>query len=374
MTVPVKARALSPMENLALNQREWREGKTTLESNPVRVSMNMTGNCNIRCVYCHLTYADYYSGEEFGLDLLDRVKGFLPTLSYLVYFSSTEPLAARHFKDVFRATMSYGAEKYVSTNGLLIDRELAELFVEGGLRYLTISVGGLTRASFEKAHQVDRLDALVENIERLNRIKKATGSELPGLRLVFVVWRDNADELPEAVRFAHRHAFSEGVKITYLKAYTDDMIGQIPFDCLDEVQVRVREAQSLGRELGAPVAFDGGNFDDFDEENVGGFHRPCAEPFERFHIEADGKVRTCPSFVNREFAGDLKAETAEEIWNGPVYRKFRERVNSDNPPDGCMRCTHNFHKDFRRRNVWDQRDLDLGIYNRLEGRSYLKGR
>ena len=51
---------------------------------------------------------------------------------------------------------------------------------------------------------------------------------------------------------------------------------------------------------------------------------------------------------------------------------FRERTNTDNPPDPCKRCTHNVHKNFARRDIWDQRDLDLGIYERLNDRNYLK--
>jgi len=372
---PILKQRQAPEENKALNNREKRERKLVLESSPVRISMNMTGKCNIRCVYCHLTYADYYSEAEFGLDTLDKIRDFLPSLSNLVYFSSTEPLSARHFKEVFRETAPFAAEKYLSTNAILMDEETARMFVEGGLYYLTISVAGLTRESFEKAHQVDKLDQLTGNIETLNRIKTEMGSELPRCRLVFVTLKDNAHELPDAVRFAHKHGFSEGVKITYMKAYSDDLIDQIPFDNREEIGRWVREAQRLGEELGVPVNFDGGNFDTFEENHdIEGYHRPCLEAFERFHIEADGKVRTCPSFVNKEFAGDLNQQSAWEIWNGEVFQDFRRRVNSDDPPEGCKRCTNNFRKDFMRRDVWDQRDMDLGIYTRLDGRSYLKGR
>jgi radical SAM protein with 4Fe4S-binding SPASM domain len=362
-------------ENRALNIQEKTRGDIRLVSRPIRVSMNMTGKCNIRCIYCHLTFADYFTKDELERKTFEALSGFFPTLSHLVYFASTEPLMARHFKGIFEASGPSKAEKYLSTNGILMTEDIAELFVKGDLYYLTISIAGLTRESFKKAHQVDDLDKVTANIETLNRIKEKYNSITPKMRLVFVTWKENAHELVEAVRYAHRHKFSEGIKITYLKAYTDDLIDQIPYDNLEEVQKWVREAQRLGKELGVPVAFDGGNFDDFDDEIVGGEHRPCHEPWERMHIEADGTVRTCASNLNTIVAGDLKTQTAEEIWNGPVYTDFRERVNTANPPDPCRRCTHNFHKDFRRRDIWDQRDLDLGIFERLPaGKSYLKSR
>lgn len=364
----------TPDENKQLNHLEREAGALVLRSRPVRISMNLTGRCNIRCIYCHLTYADYFTKAEFTPELFARLAPVLPTLAHLVYFASTEPLAARHFKDVFRASMPYAAEKYLSTNGILIDRETAEMFVDGGLDFLTISFGGLTRGSFRHAHQVDALDTVTRNIETLNEIKRRRNSETPRLRLVFVTWKDNAHELPEAVRYAHRHAFSEGIKISYLKAYTDDLIDQIAFDHRDVVDARVAEAQALGAELGVPVGFDGGNFADFDEEIVCGFHRLCHEPYERFHVEADGTVRTCSTLVNSVVAGDLATDDVEAIWNGPVFQDFRRRVNTPEPPDVCRTCIHNVHRDINKRDVWDLRDRDLGIYNRLDGRSYLKGR
>ena len=373
--VPACAVPMSADANKELNTREKHEGRVVVASRPIRISMNMTGKCNIRCIYCHLTFADYYSDDELERETFSRLNAFFPTLSHLVYFASTEPLMARHFNEIFAESASIAAEKYLSTNGIRLTEEIAELFVRDRLYFLTISFGGMTRESFKVAHQVDLLDKVTANIETLNRLKERYGSELPRLRLVFVTWKDNAHELPEVVRYAHRHKFSEGVKITYLKAYTDDLIDQIPFDHQEEVQRWVREAQRLGAELGVPITFDGGNFDDFDEELVAGEHRPCFEPWERMHVEADGTVRTCASNLNTIVAGDLKTQTPEEIWNGPIYQDFRTRVNTADPPDPCRRCTHNFHKDFRRRDIWDQRDLDLGAFERLApGGSYLKGR
>lgn len=363
-------------ENKELNRIEKQAKKAILESSPVRISMNMTGKCNIRCVYCHLTYAKYFTKDELDTDDIGKLDEFLPNLSHLVYFSSTEPLSATHFKDIFKETAPYNAEKYLSTNALEMDEEIAKMFVEGELYYLTISVAGLSHETFEKAHQVNQLDKLITNVETLNRLKKEKGTEFPKCRLVFVTYKENAHELPEAVKFAHKHNFSEGIKITYLKAYTDDLIEQIPFDHIDETNHWVREAQKLGKELNIPVTFDGGNFDDFEETyKVEGFHRPCMEPFERFHIEANGKVRTCCATTNTTFAGDLNTQSAWEIWNGEVYQDYRRRVNTDDPPDSCKRCTNNFRKDFMRRDVWDQRDMDLGIYERFkDGKNLLKSR
>ncbi|MFZ5774277.1 MAG: radical SAM/SPASM domain-containing protein [Thermodesulfobacteriota bacterium] len=335
--------------------------------------MNMTGRCNIRCIYCHLTYSEYYSNSEMSLATFKKLRPFFDTLSHLVYFSSTEPLVATNFKEIFAESASISAEKYLSTNAILLNEQTAHSFVRDGLFFLTVSMAGMTRESFSKHHQVDALSLVTRNIEFLNSIKKKLRIATPRLRLVFVTWKDNAHELPLAVEYAHRHQFSEGVKITYLKIYSDNMADQLPYDHLDHINHWVRTAQEYGKKLGVPVTFDGGNFDGFKECNTEDFHRPCHEPFKRFHVEADGGVRTCASPTNTLFAGHLDTQTLDEIWNGPVFQEFRRRVNTTDPPDPCRRCVNNFRKNFLRRDIWDQRDMDLGIYRRFpEGKSLLK--
>ena len=112
------------------------------------------------------------------------------------------------------------------------------------------------------------------------------------------------------------------------------------------------------------VDFDGGNFDEIEIDKNAIHHRKCLEPWQRLHIEANGDVHVCPSPRNQEVAGNIKKEKVSKIWNGEVYQKFRRRVNSNNPPEVCKRCTHNFHKVFSRADIWDQTDLNLGIYKR----------
>ena len=84
----------TPAENRALNKQEQEEGRVVVLSRPIRVSMNMTGKCNIRCIYCHLTFADYFTKDELEERTFKQLAPFFPTLSHLVYFASTEPLGS----------------------------------------------------------------------------------------------------------------------------------------------------------------------------------------------------------------------------------------------------------------------------------------
>ena len=362
-------------KNKILNQEEKTRSERYLTSSPIRISMNMTGKCNIRCIYCHLIFADYFTKQELSLNVFKKLRSFLKRVSHLVFFSSTEPLMAKYFDEAFDYSKEFETETYLSTNGLLIDDKRAERFVTGKLQFLTVSFGGFTEESFEIAHQVKGFSKVVENIERVNHYKKKYESEFPKIRLVHVVWKENAHELPLAVKLAKRLKCSEGLKITFLKAYDDNLIESVPFYHKQYVNSYVDEALKLAAELDVVVTFDGGQLDESETQTdikTQQVNRKCFEPWERMHIEADGSVRVCPIPTNTIVAGNINEDQLSDIWNGEVYRMFRDRTNSDNPPDPCKRCTHNFHKNFSREDVWDQRDLDLGIYKRLEGRNRLK--
>ncbi|MCK5110911.1 MAG: radical SAM protein [Arcobacteraceae bacterium] len=351
-------------QNKLLNDQEKKEGLSRLKSNPIRISMNLTGNCNIRCTYCHLNFANYYSKYEIDLNQFMKLETFLKSVKHIVYFSSTEPLFAKHFKEIFEWTNQFDAEKYFSTNGILMDKEISELIVKGNLHFLTISFAGITKEMFEKYHGVDKLDTVIDNIKILNQVKKDNNSVYPKVRLVFVLTYENKEELNGIIRLAKELDCSEGVKITYLKAYAPELVNITPYKHRDIIGKYVKEAQALANDLEVKVEFDGDDFNDLDFEKKTQYHKKCYEPFERFHIEADGNVRPCVSLSCSDFAGNINDQTVEEIWNSPVYVDFRNRVNSSNPPDACKRCTHNFHKDFKRKDIWDLSDMDLSIYNR----------
>jgi hypothetical protein len=45
------------------------------------------------------------------------------------------------------------------------------------------------------------------------------------------------------------------------------------------------------------------------------------------------------STPDRANFGSLADNSVAEIWNGPAYSAFRERLSSDTPPDICAACS-----------------------------------
>ena len=48
---------LEAEKNKTLNLKESLEGLEVIKSNPVRISLNLTGKCNIRCIFLKMNLA-----------------------------------------------------------------------------------------------------------------------------------------------------------------------------------------------------------------------------------------------------------------------------------------------------------------------------
>jgi radical SAM protein with 4Fe4S-binding SPASM domain len=74
-------------------------------------------------------------------------------------------------------------------------------------------------------------------------------------------------------------------------------------------------------------------------------HAACQVPWNTAVTLGNGDVMGC--CVPGTKVGSLRDGSLEEIWNGEAMRQFRQRVNSETPPDACgvcpmMRIDHNF--------------------------------
>jgi radical SAM protein with 4Fe4S-binding SPASM domain len=67
----------------------------------------------------------------------------------------------------------------------------------------------------------------------------------------------------------------------------------------------------------------------------------CDWPWTGAYISYDGSAMPCcmVSTPDRVNFGSLAAHSAREIWDGPAYRDFRERLSSDTPPEICAACS-----------------------------------
>jgi 12,18-didecarboxysiroheme deacetylase len=107
------------------------------------VVWNVTRRCNLKCLHCYAQATATGAPDELslaeGLALLRDLRDFgVP----VVLFSGGEPLLRPDLFHLVEQAVAYGMRAVLSTNGTLIDRDLARRLQGLGLSYVGISLDG----------------------------------------------------------------------------------------------------------------------------------------------------------------------------------------------------------------------------------------
>jgi radical SAM protein with 4Fe4S-binding SPASM domain len=59
------------------------------------------------------------------------------------------------------------------------------------------------------------------------------------------------------------------------------------------------------------------------------------------YVSYKGAAMPCcmVSTPGRVQLGDMAAQGADAVWNGPAYQAFRARLSSEHPPEVCRSCS-----------------------------------
>jgi MoaA/NifB/PqqE/SkfB family radical SAM enzyme len=186
--------------NLRLGEIEFRRQYLSLHSLPRVLGLVLGNGCNIDCPHCYQAKNgdNLLKPAAIGDELRREFRAFYPYLSTLRVQGGeafTYPDFAALIEDVGdtvrRPILS------ASTNGTLIDDRWAERIVRTPFRNLTVSIDGGTAATYAGLRRGARLEAVLANVERIQRWKSKLASEMPYLDSFFVVMRSNFRELPQ---------------------------------------------------------------------------------------------------------------------------------------------------------------------------------
>jgi 12,18-didecarboxysiroheme deacetylase len=154
------------------------------------VVWNMTRRCNLRCIHCYsqsrnIEYKDELTTEQ-GMELIDDLASFGAPV---ILFSGGEPLMREDLPELASYARSKGMRAVISTNGTLIDEDMAKVLREIGLSYVGVS-----------------LDGMRETNDKFRGVKGAFDAALQGMRncmeegikvgLRFTINKKNAADIP----------------------------------------------------------------------------------------------------------------------------------------------------------------------------------
>ncbi|WP_440953637.1 12,18-didecarboxysiroheme deacetylase [Methanococcoides sp. FTZ1] len=154
------------------------------------VVWNMTRRCNLRCVHCYAHAKDIEFKDELtteqGKELIDDLAEFG---SPVILFSGGEPLMRKDLPELAEYAISKGMRAVISTNGTLIDEEMAKTLRKIGLSYVGISIDGVRETNDKFRGMKGCFDAAMQGLRNCQK----EGIKV-GLR--FTINKQNVADIP----------------------------------------------------------------------------------------------------------------------------------------------------------------------------------
>lgn len=162
------------------------------------VVWNMTNRCNLRCRHCYINAEDRHYHDELSTD---EAKIFIKDLADMkvpvLLFSGGEPLIRKDIFELGRMAADLGLRPVISSNGTLIDRDMARQIKAAGFQYVGISVDGKPSTHDDFRNMSGAFESALRGIHACQSEGVKTG-------IRFTVNRYNQADLPEILDIVER--------------------------------------------------------------------------------------------------------------------------------------------------------------------------
>jgi len=322
---------------------------------PAFLQIEPVGQCNLRCQMCAIQFRQ--DGPPYGpLAFMDYdafvalIDGY-PGLQELHLQGLGEPLMHPRFFDMVMYAVSKGIVVSTVSNLTLLNERRADALVACGLERLHVSVDGATAATYERIRVRSKLDKVVRNLGLLAEARVRAGTDLPRLYMTTVIMRQNLEELPDLVRFAHRwsverlwvqhlcHDFGEeSLPAHYrpMREFVQDqtLIGEDE----DRIDHWFGAARAVASELGIDIRLPRTRPRPHPPGTPG--RKRCSWPWDQAYLSYQGLAMPCcmVSTPDRANFGNVFERGMAEVWNDPSFAEFRAQLDSDEPPELCRSC------------------------------------
>jgi len=164
------------------------------EVNRPLVVWNVTNRCNLRCQHCYIDAEDRRYREELSTD---EAKEFITDLAEMevpvLLLSGGEPLIRSDIFELSKFAHDRGLRVVLSTNGTLINSDIARAIKESGMQYAGVSLDGMREIHDRFRCLPGAFDAALEGIRHCMKLGIKTGVR-------FTINKFNKNDLPEILK------------------------------------------------------------------------------------------------------------------------------------------------------------------------------
>lgn len=309
--------------------------KLPLEPYPNRVLMDLSSDCNLKCPMCvvHGSTDDPKVNEIIKKNMkvidakkiLDEIEGHTDFIGPGLW---SEPLMGRDILMHLLSMKRRGFKISMNSNGLLLNKKMANSLVEIDVDSITVSIDASTNETLSKIRGVEKLEKIEAHVQQLIHIRGEKTS--PRIGVSFTKQPENEHEVDEFVE--------KWVKITDF--------------------VRVGEIFVEGK---------------FPHMNINHHQRkPCAELYETMTIHTNGDVSICCLDGFKDvIVGNAVETSVKDVWQGEPLNKIRQHHENEewDKVPFCKNCDRWASSQFKERqegNLLIRTSAEFTFYNRLD--------
>lgn len=284
----------------------YRRKKVLLPYLPVRLWVEATSICNLRCVMC--PNKDLKKEEkgfiEFGLfqKIIDEARSFVFDANLI---HRGEGLLHPDFPRLVKYAHDAGITTKFHTNATLLDEEKSLALIEAGLDQISFSFDGYDKKTYERIRVNADFNKTIANIVNFLKAKQKLNSKKPYTILELI----NFPDLYQPVDRRQRREFLDN------------------FQGLPLNRVEIKEMHNWAGETGATRKTRK--------------YSPCTFLWQALIIFWDGSVLPCTQdFHGYYILGNVKESSLAQIWNGEKMVRLRQKILQRDIADldTCSRC------------------------------------
>lgn len=289
---------------------------------PITLSIEPVNFCNLSCPECPVGKGSLTRKPgKMELRLFsDIIKKIASHTSYLTLYFQGEPLLHPDFIAFVKIAKLHKIYTASSTNGQILNDEMAKNIVESGLNKLIISVDGTTQEVYEKYRIGGSLTSTLEGVKSVVAWKKKLKFNTPYLELQFLVMKHNEHQISEIKKLAKKCGVNK---------------------------LSLKTAQIIDYEKGSEFIPSQKKYARYQQNRKGIFIRKkkicnrCWRAFSGAVITINGDILPCSYDKNGEHIfGNIKEQSLEDIWHNKKATSFRQQILRDRKViEICGNCT-----------------------------------
>jgi len=298
--------------------------------------IELTTRCPLRCKMCIRTESPDWQYQDMPLEDFKKLIPYLKEVETVVLEGWGESLLHKDLSQCIRLAKKEGPQVGFVTSGMGLTKDRISELIQSGLDFVGFSISGTTAEIHDAIRVNSHLPEILHAIGLFHEEKKRLGLSRPKMHLVFLMVKDNIQEVPSVPLFAQEAGIQEVVLTNIchcINVWQEKKRVFVWESGENENEKIVRQAEVNARKLDVRLK----------RPSLSAIDIPVCEenPLGNLYISAEGEVSPCvylypplPSpfkriFGGREFRverltfGNVFVDSFSGIWNNRDYQHFR---------------------------------------------------